>query len=57
MPQFLVAVQHPDNYVPSLEDKAMMEEIHALNREMIAAVKCARSSLALLPGNGRTTKA
>jgi hypothetical protein len=29
MPQFLVAVQHPDNYAPSLEDKAMMEDIHA----------------------------
>ena len=37
MPQFLVAIYHPDNYVPSLEDKAMMEDIHALNREMIAA--------------------
>ena len=37
MPQFLVAIHHPDNYVPSLEDQAMMEDIHALNREMIAA--------------------
>lgn len=37
MPQFLVAIYHPDNYVPSLEDKAMMEDIHSLNREMIAA--------------------
>jgi len=37
MPQFLVAVYHPDNYAPSLEDAAMMEDIHALNREMIAA--------------------
>ena len=37
MPQFLVAIYHPENYVPSLEDKAMMEDIHALNREMIAA--------------------
>ena len=37
MPQFLVAIHHPDNYVPSLEDAAMREDIHALNREMIAA--------------------
>jgi hypothetical protein len=37
MPQFLVAVHHPDNYVPPLEDEAMMRDIHALNREMIAA--------------------
>src|SRR5271163_190291 len=37
MPQYLVAIHHPDNYVPSLEDTAMMEDIHALNREMIAA--------------------
>lgn len=37
MPQYLVAIHHPDNYAPSLEDAAMMEDIHALNREMIAA--------------------
>jgi hypothetical protein len=37
MPQYLVAIHHPDNYVPSQEDTAMLEEIHALNREMIAA--------------------
>lgn len=37
MPQFLVAIHHPDNYVPSIEDEEMMEDIHALNREMIAA--------------------
>ena len=37
MPQYLVAIHHPDNYVPSLEDAAMREDIHALNREMIAA--------------------
>ncbi len=37
MPQYLVAIHHPDNYVPSLEDAAMVEDIHALNREMIAA--------------------
>jgi hypothetical protein len=37
MPQFLVAVCHPDNYVPSLEDEAMIRDISALNKEMIAA--------------------
>ncbi len=37
MPQYLVAIYHPDNYDPSLESKAMIENIHALNREMIAA--------------------
>jgi hypothetical protein len=37
MSQYLVAIHHPDNYDPSLEGEAMIEEIHALNREMIAA--------------------
>ena len=37
MPQFLVAVYHPDDYDPSVESEAMIEKIHVLNREMIAA--------------------
>jgi hypothetical protein len=37
MAQYLVAIYHPDDYDPSVETEAMMEEIHALNREMIAA--------------------
>ena len=37
MTQYLVAIYHPDDYDPSVETEAMMEEIHALNREMIAA--------------------
>ncbi|MGH9480301.1 MAG: YciI family protein [Terriglobales bacterium] len=37
MPQYLVAIYRPDNYNPAIETEAMMEEIHALNREMIAA--------------------
>jgi hypothetical protein len=37
MPQYVVAIHHPDNYTPSMEDEAMMNDIHALNREMIAA--------------------
>jgi hypothetical protein len=37
MPQFLVAIQHPDNYDPSLEGEAMVRDIGALNKEMEAA--------------------
>ncbi|MGH9487114.1 MAG: YciI family protein [Terriglobales bacterium] len=37
MPQFLVAIHHPDNYAPSREDEAMISDISALNKEMIAA--------------------
>jgi hypothetical protein len=37
MPQYLVAVYHPDDYDPSVETGATIEEIHALNRELIAA--------------------
>ena len=37
MPQYLVANYLPDNFDPSTVTEAMIEEIHALNREMIAA--------------------
>ncbi|MES2309692.1 MAG: YciI family protein [Verrucomicrobiota bacterium] len=37
MPQYLVAIHHPDNYDPSLEDEAMSHEIDVLNEEMISA--------------------
>ncbi|MFY9947946.1 MAG: YciI family protein [Terriglobales bacterium] len=37
MPQYLVAIHHPDNYDSSIEDEAMRRDIHALNHEMIAA--------------------
>ncbi len=37
MPQYLVAIQHPDNYQPPADGEAMMRDISALNREMIAA--------------------
>ena len=37
MPQYLVAIHHPDNYDPSLEDAAMIRDISALNEEMDAA--------------------
>jgi len=37
MPQYLVCNYIPDNFDPSTVTEATMEEIHALNREMIAA--------------------
>lgn len=37
MPQFLVAIHHPDNYDPSLEDEAMHRDIDVLNEEMVTA--------------------
>jgi hypothetical protein len=37
MPQYLVAIHRSDDYDPSVETGAISEEIHALNREMIAA--------------------
>ncbi len=37
MPQYLVAVHHPDNYDPSTEDEAMVREIDVLNEEMEVA--------------------
>ena len=37
MPQYLVAIHHPDNYDASLEGEAMMRDISSLNKEMIAA--------------------
>jgi hypothetical protein len=37
MTQYLVAIHHPDNYDPSVEDEAMSRDIDALNDEMQAA--------------------
>jgi hypothetical protein len=37
MPQYLVANYLPDNFDPSTVTEAMIEEIHALNRQLIAA--------------------
>jgi len=34
MPQYLVAIQHPENYDPSQEGEEMMRDIDALNDEM-----------------------
>ena len=37
MPQYLVCNYLPDDFDPSTVTEAMIEEIHTLNREMIAA--------------------
>jgi hypothetical protein len=37
MPQYLVAIYHPDNYDSSAEDEAMVRDIDVLNEEMEAA--------------------
>ena len=37
MPQYLVCNYMPDNFDPSTVTQAMIDEIHALNREMDAA--------------------
>ena len=37
MKQLLVAIHHPDNYDPSVEDKTMVRDIYLLNEEMAAA--------------------
>jgi hypothetical protein len=36
MPQYLIAIHHPDDYDPSVEDDAMGRDIDVLNEEMIA---------------------
>ena len=35
--QYMVAIHHPDDYDPSVEDEAMHRDIDVLNEEMIAA--------------------
>ena len=37
MPRYLIAIQHPENYDPSLEGEAMIRDISALKQEMHAA--------------------
>lgn len=36
MTQYLVAIHHPGDYEPSLEDEAMHRDIDMLNEEMVA---------------------
>lgn len=37
MPSYLVAIHHPDDYDPSIEDEAMTRDIDTLNGEMVEA--------------------
>ena len=37
MPQYLVAIHHPDNYDLSVEDEAVGRDIDVLNEEITAA--------------------
>jgi hypothetical protein len=37
MPQYLVAIKHPENYDPSLGGETMIRDAGALNEEMEAA--------------------
>jgi len=37
IPRYLVAIHHPEDYDPFKEDEAMSSDIHALNKEMVAA--------------------
>jgi hypothetical protein len=37
MPQFLVAIHHPDDFDPASESEATVRDITALNKEMVAA--------------------
>ena len=37
MPRYLVAIHHPDDFDPSVENEAMHRDIDALNEEMVAA--------------------
>jgi hypothetical protein len=52
MPQNLVANYLPDDFDPSTVTEAMMEEIHALNREMTAA-GVRKFACGSYPGEGR----
>ena len=56
MPQYLVCNYMPDDFDPSTVTEAMIEQIHALNREMIAAgvrkFACGISS----PASARTVR-
>ena len=37
MPHYLISGYLPDDFDPSKQDESMVEDIHALNREMVAA--------------------
>ena len=56
MPQYLVCNYLPDNFDPSTMTEGMMEEIHALNRELIAAGVRKFACGIAPPANAKTIK-
>ena len=57
MPQYLVCNYLPDDFDPSTVTEAMIEEIHALNREMIAAGVRKFACGIAPPANAKTLRA
>ena len=57
MPQYLVAIQHPDNYDPSTEGEAMIHDIHKLNEEMDAAGARVFAGGLSAPSNAKSLRA
>ncbi len=57
MPQYLVCNYMPDDFDPSVVTEEMMEQIHALNREMIAAGVRKFACGIAPPANAKTLRA
>lgn len=57
MPQFLVAIHHPDDFDPSTEDEATRRDIDALNLEMRAAGVRVFAGGLQAPGRARSVRA
>jgi hypothetical protein len=57
MPQFLVAIHHPDNFDPSTEGEETIRDIGALNKEMIAAGARAFAGGLSAPGKAKSLRA
>jgi hypothetical protein len=57
MAQYLVAIHHPDNYDPSTEGAAMIQDIHKLNEEMEAAGARVFAGGLSAPSNAKSLRA
>ena len=51
MPLYLVTIQLPDNYDPSVEDEAMLGDMQALGEEMEAAGVITKFASGLMPAS------
>ena len=51
MPQYLVTIQLPGNYEPSVEDEAMLGDMRALGEEMEAAGVITKFACGLTPAS------